>query len=65
MSSIDPAVSQVLLARDYAARQQVDIALLGKNLDVQKQIGDSINALIEQTVDVQKQISAGYLDVKA
>tara|TARA_R110002049_G_scaffold2750_4_gene21896 strand:+ start:37796 stop:37993 length:198 start_codon:yes stop_codon:yes gene_type:complete len=65
MSGIDPAVSQVLLARDHAQRQQIDIALLAKGLDSQKQIGDSINALIEQTVDVQKQISAGYLDVKA
>ena len=65
MSSIDPAVSQVLLAREHAQRQQVNIALLAKGLDAQKQVGDSINALIEQVVDVQKQISAGYLDVKA
>ena len=65
MSSIDPAVSQVLLAREHAQQQQVDIALLAKNLDSQKQVGDSVNALIEQAVDVQKQISAGYLDVKA
>ena len=65
MSGIDPAVSQVLLARDHAQRQQIDMALLAKGLDSQKQIGDSINALIEQVVDVQKQISAGYLDVRA
>ena len=65
MPSIDPAVSQVILAREHAQRQQIDVALLAKGLDSQKQIGDSMNALIEQVVDVQKQISAGYLDVKA
>ena len=65
MSSIDPAVSQVLLAREHASRQQVDIALLSKSLDAQKQVGDSFNALIEQVVDVQKQIAAGYLDARA
>ena len=65
MSSIDPAVSQVLLARDHAAQQKVDVALLAKSLDAQKQTGDSINALLKQVVDVQKQIAAGYLDVQA
>ena len=65
MSGIDPAVSQVVLAREHAQRQQIDMAMLAKGLDSQKQIGDSMNALIEQVVDIQKQISAGYLDVKA
>ena len=65
MSSIDPAISQVLLAREHAQNQQINLAVLAKGLDAQKQVGDSINAMIEQVVDVQKQISAGYLDVKA
>ena len=65
MPSIDPAVSQVLLARQHAVRQQVDIAMLSKSLAAQKQVGDSLNAMIEQVVDIQKQIAAGYLDTTA
>ncbi len=64
MSSIPPAVSQLLQARSEATRQKVDIALLGKSLDAQKQAGDAANALLEQAVEVQKQLANGHLDVR-
>ncbi len=64
MSSISPAVGQLLRAQNDAVRQQIDTTLLKKNLDAQKQAGDAANALLEQAVKVQEQISAGYLDVR-
>ncbi|MCG8653243.1 MAG: hypothetical protein MI861_25605 [Pirellulales bacterium] len=63
MTAIPPAVKQVLQARNEATRQQIDTALLKKNLDAQKQAGDAANALLEQTVNVQKQLANGRIDV--
>ena len=65
MPTIPAAVGQVLQARNDATRQQIDTALLRKNLDAQKHQGEAINALLEQTVEIQRQISSGRLDVKA
>ena len=64
MSSISPAVTAVINARREAARQQVDIALLAKSLDVQKQVGDATNQLLQQAAEIQKQLANGHLDVK-
>lgn len=65
MSSISPAVKQVLQARQESQNQQVQIALMKKNLDAQKQTGDAAVALLEQAVDVQRQLADGHLDVRA
>ena len=65
MSSIPAPVRQVLQAQNDATRQQVNTAVLRKSLDNQKQTGDAINALLEQAVEVQRQIADGHLDVKA
>jgi len=65
MSSIPAPVRQVLQAQNDATRQQINTALLRKSLDNQKQTGDAINALLEQAVEVQRQISDGHLDVNA
>ena len=64
MSAIPAAVSQVLLARQDATAQQIELAIVGKQLDVQQQVGDSINAMLEQVADVQRQIARGHLDVR-
>lgn len=65
MSSIPAPIRNVLQARNDATRQQIDTALMRKSLDSQKQTGDAINALLEQAVEVQRQIANGHLDVKA
>ena len=65
MSSIPAPVRQVLQAQNDATRQQINTAVLRKSLDNQKQTGDAINALLEQAVEVQRQIADGHLDVKA
>jgi hypothetical protein len=64
MSSIPAPVRQVLQARNDATRQQINTALMRKSMDVQQQTGEAINALIEQAVQVQRQIADGHIDVK-
>lgn len=64
MSAIPPAVQQTLHARSQATRQQIDAAIVRKGLDIQQQTGDALIALLEQTVDVQRQIADGHIDVK-
>ncbi|WP_153559100.1 hypothetical protein [Roseimaritima sediminicola] len=65
MSSIPAPVRQVLAAQNYAMAQKIDTAVLGKQLDAQKQAGDSVNELLAQNVQVQQQLAAGHLDVRA
>ena len=65
MSSIPAPVRQVLQAQNDATRQQINTAVLRKSLDNQKQTGDAINALLEQAVEVQRQVADGHLDVNA
>jgi hypothetical protein len=64
MSSIPAPVRQVLAAQNDATNQQINTALLRKGLDAQQQAGDAINALLEQTVELQKQFASGHIDVK-
>jgi hypothetical protein len=64
MSSIPAPVRQVLAAQNDATNQQINTALLRKGLDAQQQAGDAINALLEQTVELQKQFAGGHIDVK-
>lgn len=64
MSAIPAPVQQVLAARQQAMAAQINTEVLGKQLDSQKQVGDAINQMLEQTVIAQKQIAKGYLDVK-
>ncbi|TWT84168.1 hypothetical protein CA13_56440 [Planctomycetes bacterium CA13] len=64
MSAIPPAVSSVLNARADATNQKVQIELLSKQLDAQKQTGDAINNLLEQAKQVQAQIQDGHIDVR-
>lgn len=43
---------------------QIDVAVVGKSQQIQKQQGDAIVALIEQAAQVQQQLASGHLDVK-
>ena len=64
MSAIPAPVAQVLSAQQQATAQKIDIAVLGKLLDAQKQTGDAVNQLLESTVQAQRQIANGHLDVR-
>ncbi|MFG0290714.1 MAG: hypothetical protein ACF8CQ_21240 [Rhodopirellula sp. JB044] len=64
MSAIPAPVQQVLQARQDATQTKIDTALLGKQLDAQQATGDAINQMIQEVVDVQKQISNGHIDVR-
>jgi len=64
MSCIHPAVTSVLNARNDANEQKVQMTLLAKQLDTQKQAGDAINSMLEQAKQVQTQLADGHLDVK-
>ena len=64
MSSIPAPVRQVLAAQRDATNQQINTALLRKGLDAQQQAGDAINALLVQTVELQKQFANGHINVK-
>lgn len=63
MSAIPAPVQQVLAARQNATAAKINMEVLGKQLDTQKQIGDSINQLLQQSAIAQKQIANGHLDV--
>ncbi len=63
-SSIDPAITSVLNARSDATNQKIQMAVLSKRLDAQKQIGDAVVSMIEQAANVQSQISKGHIDVR-
>lgn len=45
-------------------QNQVDVAILGKTQQIQKQQGEAAVALVEQAVQVQQQLASGHLDVK-
>ena len=64
MSSIPPAVSQAIAAKNNALQQQVNVAIARKGLDAQQQAGDAINQLLEQAANLQKQLADGRIDVK-
>ena len=65
MSSIPPAVSQALAAQRDAGNQKIAIAVVRKQLDAQQAAGDAVNQLLEASVQAQRQIAKGHLDVKA
>ena len=64
MSSIPPAVSRVLQAKQQATAQQIETALLKKNLDAGRQQADAINALLQQAAELQAQLVDGHLDIR-
>ncbi|KAA1260120.1 hypothetical protein LF1_26590 [Rubripirellula obstinata] len=65
MSSIPPAVSAALSVQQQSTAAKINVAVMAKQLDAQRQAGDAINQILESTVQASKQIAAGHLDVKA
>ncbi len=61
----DSAIADVLAAKSDATQQKVAFAVARKQLDAQKSQGDAVVQMLEQVVNVQKQIAAGHLDVHA
>lgn len=61
----DPAISDVMAAQASATQQKVGFAVARKQLDAQRAQGDAVVQMLEQAVNVQKQIAAGHLDVHA
>jgi hypothetical protein len=45
-------------------QNQIDFAVAGKTLQVQKQQGEAVIQLIEQAAQVQQQLASGQLDVE-
>jgi len=64
MSPISPAVQQVIQARQDVTRNEIDIALMGKQLDARKATGQAINQMIQSIADAQKQLAKGQLDIR-
>ena len=62
--SSDQAIAGLIQAKADATQQKVSFAIAAKQLDVQKQQGDALVSLIEQTAEVQQQINVGRLDVR-
>jgi hypothetical protein len=58
-SSLDPAVSSVLAAKEAAMRTQINFAVAGKQLDATKQQGDAANELLEQSLQLSKSLTSG------
>jgi hypothetical protein len=65
MSSIPPAVSAALNVQQQATASKINVAVMAKQLDAQRQAGDAINQILDSTVQASKQIAEGHLDVKA
>ena len=51
-------------AQQQATRQSIDIALVKKSLDTQRNAGEAVNLLLEQAADLQRQFAGRHLDVK-
>ncbi len=45
-------------------QNQVEMAVLGKAQQVQKQQGEAAVQLIEQAANIQEQLGSGHIDVK-
>lgn len=60
MSSIDPAISAVLNAKDNALRTQISYAVAGKQQAAAKQQGEAVNQLLEQSAQLSKSLASGH-----
>jgi hypothetical protein len=58
-SSLDPAVSSVMAAKDNALRTQINYAVAAKQLDATQQQGEAVNQLIEQAAQLGKSLTSG------
>jgi hypothetical protein len=59
MSSLDPAISSVLAAKENAMRAQINYAVAAKQLDATQQQGEAVNQLLEQAAQLSKSLTSG------
>ena len=69
MSGISGVPAHISKLIDAAAQQsqtetQISFAVAGKQMKAQQAAGDAAVQLIEQAVNVQKQLASGHLDVR-
>ncbi|MCC6512291.1 MAG: hypothetical protein IT423_24550 [Pirellulaceae bacterium] len=57
-SNVDPAISNAVV------QNQIDVAVVSKTRQVQKQQGEAAVALIQDAAQVTEQLANGRLDVK-
>lgn len=55
---VDPAITAAAIGN------QIDVAIAQKALQVQKQAGEAVVAMIENVVDVSQQLANGHIDVR-
>jgi len=63
--SSDQAINNLIDAQANATQQKIAFAVAAKQLDAQRSTGEAVVKLIEQAVNVQKQLASGRLDVRA
>jgi len=64
MSGIQATCGTTPQLETIATLQQINTALMRKSLDVQKQTGESINTMLQQAVEIQRQLASGHLDIR-
>ena len=60
MSSLDPAISSLLAAKESAVNSQIQFALAGKALDSARQQGAAVTQLIEDAAQISPSINTGH-----
>lgn len=59
MTSIDPAISGLLAAKDSAVKTQIGFAVAAKQLDASRQEGEAVNQLLQAAARMSKAIGKG------
>lgn len=59
MGSIDPAISNLLAAKQNAIQSQAAFAVAAKSFSAQKQQGDAMVQLIEAAAQISKAVGRG------
>jgi len=67
VGGVSPNISKLIEVAGENAKtsSKIAYAVAGKQLQASKQSGDAAVKLIEQVVDLQKQLSSGHVDVRA
>jgi hypothetical protein len=66
VGGVSPAITQLIEAVGEKAQtdSKIAYAIVGKQLQASRQSGEAAVHLIEQVVDLQRQLSKGHLDVQ-
>jgi len=60
----DFTIAAASAVKQSQVQNQVGIAVATKTLQAQKQQGEAVVQLIDQAVQIQKQLASGHLDVQ-